>query len=251
MLVADDYLLESGGPEYRVGLLLFFVLCAVVGVPLSWHKTCGGDTLVWVGFELLLRSRCVGISARRAEWFVRWVETVAGSATIHMGTFEEGLGPIMFVAGALEHERPFLAPLYKFLTMHPRGSIRRVPPYVSFILKYLAREVSSRRHYDCGSKISPAGCTPRVDAQASDSRTGIGGWFPALDEDGRISTWRSSWFSLEITKQDFSWVFEKGDRPSLIISTLEALALVVALKIKFGQDPDPDEMRVNRSINNR
>ena len=56
MLVADDYLLESGGTEYRTGLLLFFVLCAVVGVPLSWHKTCGGDTLVWVGFELLLRS---------------------------------------------------------------------------------------------------------------------------------------------------------------------------------------------------
>ena len=47
-------------------------------------------------------------------WFVRWAESVAGSATIHMGTFEEGLGRIMFVAGALEHERPFLAPLYKF-----------------------------------------------------------------------------------------------------------------------------------------
>ena len=39
-------------------------------------------------------------------------------------------------------------------------------------------------------------------------------------------------------------MFEKGDRPSLIISTLEALALVVALKIRFGQDPDPDETRV-------
>ena len=70
-------------------------------------KPVEGDTLVWVGFELLLRSRCVGISARRAEWFVCWTETVAGSATIHMGTFEEGLGRIMFVAGALEHERPF------------------------------------------------------------------------------------------------------------------------------------------------
>ena len=56
MLVDDDYLLECGGPEYRCGLL-FFVLCASVGVPLSWHKTCGGDTLVWVGFELMLRSR--------------------------------------------------------------------------------------------------------------------------------------------------------------------------------------------------
>ena len=27
-----------------------------------------------------------------------------------MKTFEEGLGRIMFVAGALEHERPFLGP---------------------------------------------------------------------------------------------------------------------------------------------
>ena len=67
----------------------------------------------------MLRSRCVGISARRAEWFVRWAETVAGSATIHMGTFEEGFGQIMFVAGALEHERPFLAPLISFLQCIP------------------------------------------------------------------------------------------------------------------------------------
>ena len=39
-------------------------------------------------------------------------------------------------------------------------------------------------------------------------------------------------------------MFEKGNRPSLVISTLEALALLVALKIKFGQEPDPNEMRV-------
>ena len=47
----------------------------------------------------------------------------------------------MFVASALEHERPFLASLYKFLTMHPRNAVRRVPPYVSFILRYLAGEI--------------------------------------------------------------------------------------------------------------
>ena len=103
-----------------------------------------------------------------------------------------------------------------------------------------------KRHYDCGTKISSADCTPRVDAQASDCRTGIGGWFLARDEEGRLNTWRSSWFSLEITREGFPWVFEKGNRPSLIISTLEALALLVALKLKlkFGQEPDPDEMRV-------
>ena len=65
----------------------------------------------------------------------RWAESVASWPTIHMGSFEEGLGRIMFVADALEHERPFPAPLYKFLTMHPRDSKRRVPPYVSFIVK--------------------------------------------------------------------------------------------------------------------
>ena len=41
MLVADDYLLECGGPYYRRGLILFFVLCASLGVLLSWHKTNG------------------------------------------------------------------------------------------------------------------------------------------------------------------------------------------------------------------
>ena len=33
MLVADDYLLEAGGPEYRSALMAFFVLCAFSGAP--------------------------------------------------------------------------------------------------------------------------------------------------------------------------------------------------------------------------
>ena len=73
MLVADDYLLECGGAASRSGLLLFFVLCASAGVPLSWHKTSGIDILVWVGFELLLRSDALvshpdGPSGLRDGW---------------------------------------------------------------------------------------------------------------------------------------------------------------------------------------
>ena len=158
-----------------------------------------------------------------------------------MASFEEVLGRIMFVACALEHERPFLAALYKFLTMHPRDSVRRVPPYVSFILRYLALKEETlqvrNEAYDC-RLYAASGC------QASVSRTRIGGWFPARDQEGRLNPWMSSWFSLEITREDFPWIFVKGDRPSLVISTLEAFAMPVALKIKFGQDPDPDETRV-------
>ena len=154
---------------------MFFVLASVLGIPLSWHKTLGGDTLVWVGFELLLESYRVGISQRRADWFIRWSTEVASSPTIHMKTFEECLGRIMFVAGALEHECPFLGPLYKFLTLHPRNAIRRVPPCVSFFLNFLSRSVSIDRHYDCNQFLDKSSVAPRVDAQASSSRTGIGG----------------------------------------------------------------------------
>ena len=159
LLVADDYHLEAGGPEYRPALLVFFVLCSVTGVPLSWHKTAGGDLVSWVGFQLLHRTYQLGISVRRAEWFVRWTEEVASSS------FEEGLGRVMYVAGALEHERPFLAPLYRFMVMHPRGSRRVVPPYVAFFLRYLAKQVRQTRHFSCAESLLPAARAPRVDAQ--------------------------------------------------------------------------------------
>ena len=210
MSVADDYLLECGGAAYRRGLLTFFVLCAVLGVPLSWHKTSCGDVLVWVGFELLLRSRCVGILARRPEWFVRWTQKIADSDTVSMASLKEGLGSIMFVADALEHERPFLGPLYRFISMHPRDSIRRIHPYVKFILCYLANQIMSQRHYQCSSKLTTAECMLRVDAQASSQRTGIGGWFLVTNSTGTLDPWLSSWFSLEMTKSDFPWGFREG-----------------------------------------
>ena len=118
---ASYFLLESGWREYRFAIMSFFILAAVLGIPLSWHKTLRGNAVVWVGFELVLESHKVGISQRLAEWFVRWATEMA----VHMRAFEDGLCRIMFVAGALEHERPFFGPLYKFLTVHFRNAVRR------------------------------------------------------------------------------------------------------------------------------
>ena len=144
---------------------------------------------------------------------MRWAEKISESDTVQMASFEEGLGRIMFVAGAFEHERPLLGPLYRFISIHPREATRRVPPYVKFILRYLAAEIKKQRHYTRGTRMTTADYSPRVDAQASATRTGIGGWFPVTDHNGNLDPWMSIWFSLEITKNDFPWVFEKG-RPS-------------------------------------
>ena len=103
-----------------------------------------------------------------------------------MASFEEGLGRIMFVVGAPELERPFLGPLYRFMSLHPWSAVRRVPPYVRCFLRYLADRVTNSRHYNCGVSMESTQVAPRVDAQASDERTGIGGWYPQWGQDGKI-----------------------------------------------------------------
>ena len=56
-----------------------------------------------------------------------------------MAKFEECLGRVMYVTGALEH-------VYKFMTIHPRHSVQAVPSYVAFFLRFLAGQVEQRRH---------------------------------------------------------------------------------------------------------
>ena len=47
---------------------------------------------------------------------------------------------------------------------------------------------------------------------------------------------------MEITEEDWPWVFEKSSKPALIISTLEALAVLIALMLQYT-----DEERAHRS----
>ena len=54
----------------------------------------------------------------------------------------------------------------------------------------------------------------------------------------------SPWFSLEITHAEWPWVFAKSQKASLIISTLEALAVLVALKLRYGEEPGRSKERV-------
>ena len=66
MVVADDYHLEAGGEHYRIALFAFFLLCNTCGVPLSWNKTAGGETVVWVGWHLSAPSRVVHEMGQRS-----------------------------------------------------------------------------------------------------------------------------------------------------------------------------------------
>ena len=158
---------------------------------------------------------------------------VSAAGNINMNSFEEGLGRTMYVAGALEYERPFMARLYRCsLSTH-------VAPRVEYLhcVLYLAPS----GHADTAAEAlqlrehtTSLDYGPRVDAQASADRTGIGGWLPVEDGSGKIDVRLSPWFSIELTKEQRPWVHEKADRPALLISSLEALAVLMALKLFYG-----------------
>ena len=131
---------------------------------------------------------------------------------------------------ALEYERPFLSPLCRFLTLHPRGSVRKLPSYVIFTLKYLAAQVQENRHYDRSGTLTTVALAPSVDAQASDTRAGVGGLCPEMCVDGTPDPSKSRWFSVEVTRGDFPYVFFKGDKAPRVIATLESLAVLIELK---------------------
>ena len=157
-----------------------------------------------------------GISQRRAEWFVKWAPEVAAAETVHVARFEEGLGRIMYVVGALELEHPFFGPLYRYMSLHPRNTVQRVLGNVRFFLQYLADQISETRHYRCAVELHASLLAPRVDAQASSNRTGIGG------SDGNIDVSLSSRFSSEIRQEEWLWVCATGRKSALIKATLEA-----------------------------
>ena len=54
----------------------------------------------------------------------------------------------------------------------------------------------------------------------------------------------SPWFSAEVTQEVLPWVYVNGGKPSLVISTLEALAVLVSLKMFYGEQPAIGKQKV-------
>ena len=155
--------------------------------------------------------RSYSLSQRRAEWLV------------------------------LEHERPFLGPLYKFFTLHHRKAVRRIPPYVVFILRYLGDQIRKQRRYSLCNLLRHRWLFPRVDAEVSEMRTRLGGWFPTRGDDGEVSVGKSPWFSLEVTFHGCT----KGETSQDWSSPLwKPLAVVIALKLRYGQDREKERTKV-------
>ena len=89
---------------------------------MSWKKTQGGMVFAWIGFEVSLREMSLGISAGRSEWAMTWMTRMLDNGGILIRELREALGRLVLVYGALTWDKPFLGPLYAFMSRHSPGT---------------------------------------------------------------------------------------------------------------------------------
>ncbi len=178
-----------------------------------------------------LNDLSLGISEARAAWASNWLSRQAENGLTCIEEYTGALGRLAFICGALEYDRPFLAPLFAFRSRQGARGIKLLPMYVRLIMRFLAERLQRRRYYPSAANRL-RGDAFRVDAKAEGQAIGVGGWMPERDAKGRIRTELSKWFSLTLSPSEAPWAFIRGE-PYRAIASLEALAALIGL-MAFG-----------------
>ncbi len=228
LLMADDLKLESTAEQPKKWIVWAIMFLRMLGVPLSWRKLQGGTELIWIGYSVRLWNLSLGISASRAAWATAWLRRAARDGVVDIADLRSCLGRLSFIAGAMEYDRPFLAPLFGFVALYPSNGLRSVPLYARLIMNFLADRLERRRHYPSAVARSKSGEPFRVDAHAEGMAVGVGGWLPALDDHGNINLGASKWFAETLDRDSAPWAYHRG-LPFKTIASLEALASLMGV----------------------
>ena len=237
LLFADDGWLTAVGEFFWRKLLFWLFVLEVMEVPISYKKVRGGTKIQWIGYQLDVEEFEKGISESKVKWILGWIEKkrLDGGATGR--ELKSALGRLSFVAGALQHIRPFLGPLFAWAAALALGTFSKFPEAVRSIMSLIEREVK-RKPMSMPRRIPEVAVEIfRVDAKAEKDLVVIGGW--EVPEQG--GTWEAKWFSMQLTRKNAPWAFLKGE-PFRNISSLELMAVLVAI-IFFGEKMSRYRMR--------
>ena len=153
------------------------------GLPSLLEETGRGESLIWVGYELVLKNSLLGLSeSQGAQWLVGWYTRLLRDRSGHLQEFQEGLGRAAFVCGALDYDRPFLSPLYAFAARHAPQSVKPLPLYVLVTLECLKKKILQRRHCPCALQRRSWKEAWRVAAHANENGVGVGDWWPQAND---------------------------------------------------------------------
>eukprot|EP00438_Fugacium_kawagutii_P029840 Skav200966 [mRNA] locus=scaffold448:569541:570587:- [translate_table: standard] len=196
----------------------------ILEIPISWKKVRGGPRVQWIGYQLDVGDFTKGISERKVRWMLEWMEKHRTAGGITGRDLKSALGRFGFVAGALQHVRPFLGPLFAWAAMLAPGTYAKFPEAVSILLQYVMREVQSEPMSRPRQLKEYSKEAFRVDAKAEQDKIVIGGW--EVGSDG--STRDCRWFSIHLDRKSAPWAYLKGE-PFRNIASLELVAVLTAV----------------------
>ena len=226
MLYSDDGWLIGRGEHYEFNLLLHFFVLMIVGTPLAWHKVGGGLEVDWIGYYLDVGRFEVGINDARATWARRWLSDKIRERTVALGELREGLGRLQFLAGPLEHLRPFLGPLYAWSCAGHRFLKPKLPVMLLLVMQFLETELGRSHMVTCKGGTKDLGELFRLDAKAEGEDVAIGGWLCR----GISRTRDAPWFAVRLNRRNAPWAFSRGEAFRTIAS-LELLGALVSLMV--------------------
>ena len=67
--------------------------------------------------------------------------------SVRVQEMREALGRMVFVFGALVWDRPFVAPLFSYVNIHPDHAAPRLPLYAVMVWKWIREKIGQRRSH--------------------------------------------------------------------------------------------------------
>ena len=234
VVYVDDLHIVSAGFRKFLVLWLAVATYEVLGTPFAYHKFSGGLSCQFVGYELDYKSVAVGISGKRGQWLLEFLEKFRrDSYTVYMRRFAEFLGRLSFVCRVLLWLRPHLAPLYSWSSALSKSTVATAPGLVKLVCRYLEAQFSKRSFmFSCKWPVVLKGDAFRTDAKCETGRVVFGG-HSLLDD---------TWFSLEVDKATAPFMFKDDGESQWASTTAELVAVIFALKT-FGYLETSEERR--------
>ena len=236
----DDLLFMSKGLEGMKAIWICLLFMLVVGSPFSWHKFGGGLQAEWIGFEINVKERQLRMTEKRMRWAREWCTTVAENRFVKIDECRSALGRLAFMMSAFEHLKPFLGPIYSWVSAVDHCTALQVPAGIVVILEFLkrtmvpgvARTIIHQRAEEESDHWF------RSDAKAQGEEIVIGGWCCGDSKDRS----KCRWFSLRLDRHTAPWAYQAGE-PFRTIAALELLGTLASLKAFPEREARPGDQR--------
>ena len=225
LVYVDDIAWQAAGPAALEDIVLALFFMVVVGLPISWKKVNGGVTQIFVGFHYDLVEYRIGITTARADWLSDWMSRVLTHGIVAMEDMASFLGRMAFTTTAVEVIRPFLGPMYAWVTAVPASAVLPLPKAIRLLFAFLVRQLRAGLHTQSVGTDEQGPELFRTDAKAEGEEVWVAGWCCADSSDPRACRW----FSERLDRRNSAWLFEAGE-PYRSIATLELLGTVLALR---------------------